>query len=270
MRVMVNGLPGKMAKMVAEYVVKDEELELCPWSLTGEDVIESTMKVCDLEINLLKPSTREMFIDNFKFKPDVTIDYTHPNAVNLNTEFYCKNGLHFVMGTTGGDREAIEKAVQNSDIIAVVATNMAKQIVAFQSMLKYAADTFPNAFKGYTLEIIESHQKGKADTSGTAKSMVNYFNDLGIPFTKEQIIMVREPSEQLKMGISENALKWHAWHTYTLKSDDGNVLFRFTHNVYGADIYAAGTIDAVKYLGQKIAQENKGKVYTMMDVLKGI
>ena len=34
----------------------------------------------------------------------IAVDYTHPSAVNANVEFYSKNGLNFVMGTTGGDR----------------------------------------------------------------------------------------------------------------------------------------------------------------------
>ena len=34
----------------------------------------------------------------------VVVDYTQPDAVNANAEFYAKQGLNFVMGTTGGDR----------------------------------------------------------------------------------------------------------------------------------------------------------------------
>ena len=34
----------------------------------------------------------------------VVVDYTKPDAVNGNAEFYAKEGLNFVMGTTGGDR----------------------------------------------------------------------------------------------------------------------------------------------------------------------
>lgn len=33
--------------------------------------------------------------------------------------------------------------------------------------------TCVGAFGGYTLSVTESHQSGKADTSGTAKDMVN-------------------------------------------------------------------------------------------------
>ena len=171
------------------------------------------------------------------------------------------------MGTTGGDRKALEERVINSDTVAVIAPNMAKQIVAFQAMMKYAAENFPDAFKGYTLEIIESHQKAKADTSGTAKEVVGYFNRLGVAFSVDQIKMIRDPAEQLIMGVPENALEGHAWHTYTLKSEDGSVLFSFTHNVNGREAYVKGTIDAIRFLAKKTGE--KGKVYTMLDVLNG-
>jgi len=143
---------------------------------------------------------------------------------------------------------------------------MAKQIVAFQAMMEFAAKNFPNAFRGYSLEILESHQKGKADTSGTAKAMVDYFNLLGIPFSKDQIVMIREPEKQLTMGIPEEALKGHGWHTYTLRSSDGSILFQFTHNVNGRDIYALGTLDAINFLANNYVPAT---VFSMMDVLRG-
>jgi len=268
MKVMVNGLPGKMASEVVKQVLKSEGFELVPYALTGSDVNASSIKVGNLEIALVKPEAREDFIASIQ-KPEISVDYTHPSAVNSNADFYCRHNLPFVMGTTGGDRTALEQRVKDSEIVAVVAPNMAKQIVAFQAMMKYAADNFPTAFEGYSLEIAESHQKGKADTSGTAKAMVGYFNTLGIPFSVEQIRMIRDPQQQVAMGVPEEALTGHGWHTYTLKSKEGSVLFRFIHNVNGREVYAAGTIDAIRYLSEKIAVGEKGKVYSMMDVLKG-
>ena len=268
MKIIVNGLPGKMASEVAKQVLKSEGLELVPYALTGSDISATSHKIGDLSIALIKPEVREDFIASIQ-KPEISIDYTHPSVVNPNADFYCRHNLPFVMGTTGGDRTALEQRVKDSDIVAVIAPNMAKQIVAFQAMMKYAADNFPGAFNRYSLEVIESHQKGKADTSGTAKAMVGYFNTLGIPFNVEQIKMIRDPQQQVAMGISEEALTGHGWHTYTLKSEDGSVLFRFTHNVNGREVYAAGTIDAIKYLSGKISAGEKGKVYSMMDVLKG-
>jgi dihydrodipicolinate reductase len=47
-----------------------------------------------------------------------------------------------------------------------------KPIVLFQAMLKHAAEVYPGALSGFELSVVESHQKGKADTSGTAKAVV--------------------------------------------------------------------------------------------------
>jgi 4-hydroxy-tetrahydrodipicolinate reductase len=198
------------------------------------------------------------------------VDFSLPPAVNDNAEFYCKQGLPFVMGTTGGDRKLLEDTVLASSISAVIAPNMAKQIVGFQAMMEYAAKTFPDLFKGYSLEIKESHQKGKVDTSGTAKAMVRSFNSLGVDFAEKDIIKVRDPETQKNvMGIPEDYLSGHGWHTYRLDSNDKTVHFEFTHNVNGRDVYAMGTLDALIYLANRLKQGVKGKVYTMIDVLKG-
>lgn len=56
------------------------------------------------------------------------------------------------------------------------------QVVAFQQMMQIMADQFPGAFAGYTLDVVESHQRNKADTSGTAKAVVKSFADMGVDF----------------------------------------------------------------------------------------
>ena len=175
------------------------------------------------------------------------------------------------MGTTGGDREALIREVAEAALPAVIAPNMAKQIVGLQAMMEYAATTFPGLFDGYSMEVKESHQKGKADTSGTAKDIVGYFNQMGIPFSEEEIRMERDPEKQKKdWGVPEEHLAGHAWHTYTLRSKDGTVLFAFTHNVNGREIYQMGTLDAVFYLAGKIRAGAPPRIYSMIDVLKGI
>jgi hypothetical protein len=70
-------------------------------------------------------------------------------------------------------------------------------------------------------------------------------------------------------GIPEEHLSGHAWHTYTLISADGTTRFEFTHNVNGREIYGLGTLDALAYLDRKIAAGASGRVFTMIDVLKG-
>jgi 4-hydroxy-tetrahydrodipicolinate reductase len=272
-KVMVNGLPGNVAQLVARSIVKDPRFDLLPYSMTGPEIQKLRFTVDTVSLELIRPDAKETKIDTIKaeWEPFLSVDFSHPAAVNPNAEFYCRAGLPFVMGTTGGDRRSLEQTIESSSIAAVIAPNMAKQIVGFQAMMDYAAKNFAGLFEGYTLEINESHQKGKADTSGTAKAMVTYFNQLGIPFTENQITKIRDPEIQHQQwGIDKEYLDGHAWHTYTLVSADRTVRFEFTHNVNGREIYGRGTLDALLYLAEKVKAGVGGKMFTMIDVLKGI
>jgi dihydrodipicolinate reductase len=50
--------------------------------------------------------------------------------------------------------------------------------------MELMAEQFPGAFTGYKLEVVESHQRTKVDTSGTAKAVVSSFQKLGLDFTE--------------------------------------------------------------------------------------
>lgn len=270
--VMINGLPGNVTRMLVRHVLRDERFSLVPYSLTGPEIEASRVQEDGENIELVHPDQRETAIKEIKdrFGSFISIDFTHPSAVNSNAEFYCLHGLPFVMGTTGGDRQKLEATVTASAIAAVIAPNMAKQIVGFQAMMAYGAEHFPDLFKGYRLTVRESHQKGKADTSGTAKAMVGYFNAMGVAFLPEEIQMERNPEIQKKVwGVPEGYLGGHGWHTYTLDSPDGTVRFEFTHNINGRDVYVEGTLNAVLYLSEKCRQGASGGVFSMIDVLSG-
>ena len=273
--VMLNGLPGNVVHVIARHFLTDDRFEVVPYSMTGPeiDVPDCTVDATNgpFIFHLIRPQDRDQAIGDIIKTYDalISIDFTHPTAVNDNADFYCRHNLPFVMGTTGGDRDRLAKAVRDSSISAVIAPNMAKQIVGFQAMMAYAAETFPDLFKGYRLSIRESHQAGKADTSGTARAMVSYFNRMGIAFSADQIEMERDPERQTNIwGIPSEHLPGHAWHTYTLSSSDGTVLFEFKHNINGRDVYAEGSQDAAAFLSRKVGAGSRGEVFSMMDVLK--
>ncbi len=267
--VMVNGLPGNMGQIVAKTCAA-RGLSVIPYSLTGEIIVENDCEAVGQTIRLLKPSNREMLISEvLKAYPQIiAIDFTHPDAVNDNAAFYVKHHIPFVMGTTGGDRVALKKLVAETNHPSVIAPNMAKQIVAFQAMIEYLATEFPTAFDGYKLSVVESHQKTKADTSGTAKAVVASFQKMGLSCTENEIEKVRTEDEQMnRMHVPEVYLRGHAFHTYSLDSEDGTVHFEFQHNVCGRKIYAEGTVDAVRFLAEQLAA-GTAKPFDMMDVLR--
>ncbi len=271
--IMINGLPGKVAKKMAQFAISDKRFTVIPFSLTGQEIQEKTVTLGNVVFDLVRPDARDRKTAHIRslYPFFISIDYTHPSAVNSNALYYVKNEIPFVMGTTGGDRKQLEDVVKNASAPAVIAPNMAKQIVGFQAMMEYAADAFPGLFKGYTLRVAESHQKGKADTSGTARAMVSYFNKLGVNFDVDSIEMIRDPETQEKQwGIPREHLSGHGWHTYTLTAEDGSALFEFKHNINGRDIYVSGTFDAVLFLKNKIdTTDTSRRLYTMIDVLNG-
>jgi 4-hydroxy-tetrahydrodipicolinate reductase len=269
-KMMMNGLPGNVATTIASHAAKAAGIELLPYSLTGPEIIDKQIHLGDTSVVLVTPDRREALLKELKAShgPFITVDFTHPSAVNDNAAFYCAQELPFVMGTTGGDRAKLLEAVEASSIPAVIAPNMAKQIVGLQAMIAYGGERFPTLFKGYTMTLEESHQQGKADTSGTAKAMVGYFNQMGVAFDTNEIVQVRDPEiQKSQWGIPEVYLGGHGWHTYTLTSPDGTVTFQFKHNVNGRDIYASGTFEAVAFLTARVAEGVRGKVYSMIDVL---
>jgi len=70
------------------------------------------------------------------------------------------------------------------------------------------------------------------------------------------------------MGVPEEFLDGHAFHTYSLTSPDGSVQFSFKHNVVERGIYAEGTVDAVLFLAKKMQEGSQQKVFNMIDVLR--
>jgi len=266
--ILVNSTAGKMGFATAESVVY-AGLDLVPVSFAALNSKEQ-VDVEGVPVDVYPIEERESVIRDVKKRyPElIVIDFTLPDAVNSNAEFYIQNNIPFVMGTTGGDRTKLLKDVADAKLYSVIAANMGKQIVALQAMLQYAAKEFPGAFSGYKLDVVESHQSTKVDTSGTAKDIVTSFNKLGMPCEEKDIRKVREAAEQMgEMKVPEEYLSGHAFHTYTLTSDDGTVNFQFQHNVCGRRFYAEGSVDAALFLAREIANKSEKRLFDMVDVL---
>ncbi len=282
-KVMVNGMPGPMATAAAEACLR-KGLQLSPMAMTGPDVEPATITVVDevtgnyANVRLIPSSNMDEInasIEGLRSTLGedgslLAIDYTHPSAVNSNAKFYAEKNIPFVMGTTGGDRDQLMKDMEDAKASAVIAPNMGKQIVAMQAALEELAEKYPSAFEGYTLHTRESHQKTKADTSGTAKAVVDSIKILAgdDQYTYDDIELIRDDQESIDFGVKEEALKGHAFHTYTLTSPDGSVEFQLKHNVSGRNVYAEGSADAVKFLSKKIKEGLGGKIYNMINVLE--
>jgi 4-hydroxy-tetrahydrodipicolinate reductase len=198
------------------------------------------------------------------------VDYTLPAATVANCEYYCEKGLPFVMGTTVKDRSLLASIVEKSQISAVIAPNMSKPIVAVVAMFDYVAENFAGALDGFELQIVESHQRAKQGKSGTADAIGKNLKLLGASYAgEEDILPIRNPKQQRFMGVPEDALGGHGWHSYELMSPDGSVFLKFEHNVNGRSTYIDGTEVAINFLAKKMAAGSLGKCFSMTDVMMG-
>ncbi|KAL9236331.1 hypothetical protein vseg_011015 [Gypsophila vaccaria] len=268
--VMVNSCMGKMGKSVIEAAV-NAGLNVVPVSFGAAEESGQSVQIGGKEIQVRSQSEREdILASTYEEYPNlIVVDYTVPTAVNDNVELYCKIGVPFVIGTTGGDRERMYKTVQDTNTYAVISPQMGKQVVAFLAAMEIMAEQFPGAFAGYSLQVMESHQSNKKDASGTAKAVISCFQKLGVDFDLDQIQLVRDPQQQVEMvGVPEEHLAGHAFHLYHLTSPDKTVSFEFQHNVCGRSIYAEGTVDAVLFLAKKVQSKATKRIYNMIDVLR--
>jgi len=293
---LISGLPGKMASAVLLEAKNPENRDLfvLPFALTGGTVSEKDRdRYLDGGISLIATGDHEDMPSSLLpsgHSDIIAIDFTTPGAALANASLYCKHRIPFVMGTTMPSevREKIDALVVESGNFAVIAPNMSAPIVLMQSMLEWAAQEFPGTLDGLLLNITESHQAGKRDTSGTARALMAAFNTLGArffgsPFTEANIEKIRDPEEQRSLGVPEAFLGGHGWHTYSLDSDNGAVHLELVHNVNGRKTYAEGALRAVRFLAAEwVFEQNirrhhtatgkprgeSGRVFSMTDVLR--
>jgi 4-hydroxy-tetrahydrodipicolinate reductase len=267
---------GKMTRLIAEAVAAQSgDMQLCPYALAEEsgdvkiNIGQSTF------VHLVPMDLHEELLEVRGGQVDVIVDFTQPTAVNRNAAMYCRHRIPFVMGTTGGKRGTVgnpgelELAVMHSEISAVLETNFSAWVNVMREMFRFAGRTFPGAFKGGKRLFKEGHQPKKKDVSGTMISILPAFELLfGERIGMDEIRMVRDSLvQEMEYGVSEQDTTGCGYHMYRLRSANGAVDLNFEHNIRGRQDYVDGCLQAIRFLVKH--RGDKGKVFSMVDVLKG-
>jgi len=268
MQILMAGLPGSMASLVAQMIVDgDSDLELMPFALSGETHGGEEWRYGEVVVDLIPPERHKNYLASLSRLPDViAVDFSRAAATEENVGLYILRNIPFIMGTTGGDPIAMASLVQNSNICAVIAPNMDPALVTVQSMFEWVAEQFPGSLSGFELSVKESHQAAKEGVSGTARAMAILFSKLGVSFPGG-INSIRDPNVQLELGIRN--LTGHGYHWYTVVSADGSVRIELSTQAEGRDGYSRGTIRAIRFLQDALGRGYRGRIYSMVDVLRG-
>ena len=182
-KVLVNGALGRMGKTVLDAVKKDSELKL----VGAVDILEGEVGGVKVTTNL------DAAID--KYKPEVMVDFTRPDAVYKNVLIALEKKVSPVVGTTGltdAQKEKIRETAEKFQTPAFIAPNFALGAVLMMLLSKQVAKYLPD------VEIIELHHDKKLDApSGTAEltakmiAEVRAYHKQGHPHEKENISHVR-------------------------------------------------------------------------------
>src|SRR5438477_12661347 len=96
---------------------------------------------------------------------EAAVDFTQPDAVAGNVATCAAAGVPSVVGTTGFDREAVDREARQAGVAVFHAPNFAIGAVLMMRFAAEAARHMPRA------EIVELHHETKLDApSGTAKA----------------------------------------------------------------------------------------------------
>lgn len=262
MPVLVSGLPGNMATLTAEALSTNDRFHLLPFAITSARQRNTSQT--------LSSGQRIDLLNYYPFEVPqgtIAIDYTTPQSAELNAINYTRREIPFVMGTTGGDRNAIEQMVRDSEISAVIAPNMNMDVISRQIEIDEIAEFDPDFFMGSSVYIRESHQKTKRDISGTALAFKTQFERHGAEVAP--IESIRDTETQLSLGIL-NPDAGHGYHWVWVTNPNGEHIYRFETKINGRESYVNGTLAAVSFLNRRMQDGSRSQVFTMRDIVQDL
>ncbi len=231
----VAGACGKMGRRIIELASFNKDFEV---NLALE---KKGTPLIGKEMGKIKVSSNSDGI----FLIDVLIDFTLPEAAEVNLDYVAKYKKALVLGTTGFSENQIKKIEEISNVVPVVFTpNMS---VGANVLFTALPDIVRRLGPDYNIEIVEAHHKAKKDApSGTAKKFAQVLADA----TKKEI-----PVHAIRLGDIVGD------HTIIICGNSERIEIK--HQAHSRDLFALGALKAAKWVFGKPAG-----LYSMQDVLQ--
>lgn len=231
----IAGVCGKMGRRIFELASHDKDFEI----MFALEKKGTPMIGKDLGKLKISSSSDGMFLI------DVFVDFTLPEASEVNLDYVARYKKALVLGTTGMDDKQLKKVEEVSRLVPVVfSPNMSIGVNVLFSMLPELAKRLG---PDYGIEIVEAHHKSKKDSpSGTAKKLGQILADA----TGKEI-----PAHAVRLGdiIGD--------HTVIFCGNSERIEIK--HQAHSRDLFVVGALRAAKWVFGKPAG-----LYSMQDVLK--
>ena len=247
LKVLINGINGRMGQEVLKQVNNSEEFEIC----CGVDKFNNN----EFEFPIYTD------VSLIKENPDVIIDFSVPEASMNILEFAKIKKIPTVIATTGFSDEELSIINQYSKELPIFRSgNMSYEINIMAELVAKLA----TQLKDSDIEIVETHHRNKIDSpSGTALILADSIDDA---LNNEMIYQynrhsVRQKRPKKEIGIhSIRGGTEVGKHTVLFLGE--NESLEITHTVTSRSIFARGALKAAKFL----VTQNNG-LYNMKDLI---
>lgn len=203
-------------------------------------------------------------IDANASNTDVWITFSTPEATMLHLESASRHKKALIIGTTGLDKEQVDRIKQASTSIPIVfAYNMS---LGVNLLLKVLKDVAVALGDDYDIEIIEAHHRLKKDApSGTALKMAQVIAEAMGRSLDEHAVYCRHGiiGERTKKEIGIQTIRaGDIVGEHTVIFGGLGERIEITHKASSRDTFARGALKAASWIADK-----KPGLYDMQDVL---
>ena len=268
-KVAVTGAAGRMGSGIIKKILEQEDIEVIAaieipnTLLKGKDIGE-VIGIGNIGVKTQGGENLETILK--ETKPDVLVDFTIANAAYETIKTATSLGINLVVGTTGFTDEQsskIAKMIKDSNVKAVISSNMAIGVNVFFKVLR---DLTP-ILNDFDIEIIEAHHNKKKDApSGTAMTAFEVIAKELDRKAEEVAVYGREGivGERTKEEIGLHAIRGGdivGEHTAMFVGEGERL--EITHRAHTREVFIAGVMRALRF----VLNGESGKVNDMADVL---
>jgi 4-hydroxy-tetrahydrodipicolinate reductase len=248
-RIILHGCYGKMGRVVAQFAAAFPDVKI----IAGIDVgdpqgktefpVFARLSECDLDA-------------------DVVIDFSAPESLPGLLEGAVRKKIALLIATTGHTDADKALVREKATLIPILqAANMSVGVNLISDLIRKAAAVLG---EGFDIEIIEKHHNLKKDApSGTAYALAESMNQVFLN-TKNYVFGRHSRNERR----SEQEIGIHAVRGGTIVGEHQVIfagkdeLVEITHAAYSKQVFAAGAIQAARFLtGKPVGY------YTMKDMI---
>lgn len=269
LKVAVTGAAGRMGSGIIKKILEQDDIEIVAaieipnTSLEGKDIGE-VIGIGDIGVKTQGSENLEVILK--ESKAEILVDFTITSAAYETIKTAANIGVNLVVGTTGFTDEQskeIAKIIKDTNIKAVISSNMAIGVNVFFKVLKDLAPILND----FDIEIIEAHHNKKKDSpSGTAmtafeivaKSINRNTEEIGV-YGREGIVGERNNEEIGLHAIRGGDIVGD--HTVMFIGEGERL--EITHKAHTREIFIAGAMRALRF----VMNGEPGKVNDMTNVL---